>query len=134
MGYALPPEQSYLIWCLAWLAHCVALFGLLRGYVLLAAVHFLAGCFALAYWNDPDMTSWRRTFDIAWVQITLWTFCWEARNAEFRLPFYVFAVLAMVAYPIGWLFMDSPWISGIAHAFCHVFAESAAFVLFSGRV
>jgi hypothetical protein len=134
MAYALPPEQAYVIWCLAWLAPCVAFFGWLRGHTVLAAVHGLAGLFALAYWRDPDMTSWRRTFDITWVQVTLWTFCWEARNAEFRVPYYMFAALGALVYPIGWLVMDRPWLAGLVHALCHVFAESAAFVLFSGRV
>jgi hypothetical protein len=134
MAYALPPEQAYVIWCLAWLAPCVAFFGWLRGHTVLDAVHGLAGLFALAYWRDPDMTSWRRTFDITWVQVTLWTFCWEARNAEFRVPYYMFAALGALVYPIGWLVMDRPWLAGLVHALCHVFAESAAFVLFSGRV
>jgi hypothetical protein len=134
MRYALPPDEAYVIWSLAWLGPFVGLFGILRGHWLLGAVHFLAGLFALAYWCDPDMTSWRRTFDITWVQVTMWTLLWEARNAEFKVPFYIFTALGALIYPFGWFTMDRPWVSGLIHAIVHVFAETGSLVLFSGNI
>ena len=133
MDYALPPEQAYVIWCLSWLGPFVGLFGLLRGYMLLGFLHLMAGCFAMSYWSAPLLTSWRRYIDIAWIQLTLWTFVWNARSAQYRIPFYVLVTLGAMVYPIGWV-TDNPWMSTLAHGCVHILGEAASFVLFLGSI
>ena len=134
MDYALPPEQAYVIWCLCWLGPFVGLFGLFRGYFLLGFLHFAAGCFAMAYWTDPLLTSWRRFVDIAWIQLTLWTFVWKARNAQYRIAFYSLVTLGALIFPIGWMTKDSPWLSAFLHGLVHILGESSSFVLFLGDI
>ena len=88
----------------------------------------------MSYWSDPLLTSWRRMVDIAWIQLTLWTFVWKARNAEYRLPFYSLVVIGALIYPIGWLAHESPWYSAFAHALVHILGESSSLILFSGNI
>ena len=130
---ALPPEQAYLIWCLSWIGLFVGFFSVLRGYPMIGAFHFGCGCTSLLYWSNPDMTSWRRWLDIVWVQISVIGTVLLSWAAEYRYPFYACLALGAGLYGLGWLLVDSPWLSAFAHAGVHVCGNLATFVLVSGE-
>lgn len=132
MEQALPPEQAYLIWCLSWLGLFVGLFGVLRGYPLIGALHVGGACTSLLYWSDPDMRSWRRWFDIGWIQMTLFSFLVLSRAAEYRTAWYACVATGVSLYGVGWLLMDSPWLAGLAHAGVHVCGNLGTLFLVSG--
>lgn len=134
MEQALPPEQAYLIWCLSWFGLFVGLFAVLRGYPIIGALHFGCGCTSLLYWSDPDMRSWRRWLDIAWVQMSIITTTLLTWTAQYRYVFYCCLVLGATLYGAGWLLMDSPWLAGLAHAGVHVCGNLATFVVVSGEI
>lgn len=132
MTQILPPEQAYMIWCLSWAGLSVGIFGVLRGYWLLGAIHAGVGVTALFYWADPVSDSWRRILDMAMVQIAIWTFLYESRKAEYRDVFYTFLTLGAMAYGFGWYVADRPWLAGLAHASVHILANIADMAIFLG--
>jgi hypothetical protein len=131
MEQALPPEQAYLIWCLSWLGLFVGLFGVLRGYPLIGALHVGGACTSLLYWSDPDMRSWRRWLDILWIQATLGSLLYLSRAAQYRYGFYGCVGLGGVLYGTGWLFLDSPWLAAFAHAGVHLCGNLGTVLLVS---
>ena len=132
MTKTLPEEQAYIIWCISWAGLYVGIFGILRGYWLLGAIHAGVGVTALCYWNDPELDSWTRKVDMAMVQIAIWTFMYESRKAEYRNVFYTFIALGTMAYGFGWYVADQPWLSGLAHATVHILANIADMAIFLG--
>jgi hypothetical protein len=127
----LDPEKAALIYYASFATGLTATYGLYQG-------HQLAFCPAavfttsILYWRDPIANSWRQYLDIlAVTTATLYSFTMAFEEPN-RLYFYTFSGLAIICYPIGYLyhFKGDYWGSTLSHLILHLFANLANLALY----
>lgn len=131
-GCLVSKSQSKLLHWVSRLSMVTGIVGVLNGYVWLGSGTILGGIFGGNYWIDPKY-SWRRTIDISWVQLMMWSHLWAAFSSPQMVPYYVIQLIGSVLYGISWYLhkMGDSWGSTFMHTLVHVCANSSLLLLYT---
>jgi hypothetical protein len=134
-GLISPPEQSRVIFTVAWSSLFGALTAWHKGHTDLIFVPGGIWATSLLFWWHPTY-SWRRSLDMTVIQTGLWYQVVRAANAEYAFAYYVITGAAVSCYGLGWLFYlrRQTWAGTLCHAMVHVLGNIANVILYNGYV
>lgn len=133
-GLCLPQYIANYLWFLSWLSLVSGLFAIVMHHYDLCAVPLGVWFTSILYWAKPDY-SWRRYFDITYVHLSLTYQLIRARDAEYRVAYYITVGIGMIAFPIAMYFKNkSTWMSTFFHGLVHVFGNISNIILYAGNV
>lgn len=133
-GLVLPKTQYRYLWCISWLSLTSAIYAFTRGYNDLAFVPLGVWLTSINYWWKPDY-SWRRYFDITYVNISLLYQLMRSIDCENRVSYWITLFIGCSFFPIGcYLHTTSSWASTLCHSMVHIFGNISNFILYSGEV
>lgn len=87
-GRVLPPSHSRIFMCLAWISFLTGTYAATMGYYDLSAIPLGVWLTSMNYWRRPILYSWRRYFDLSFVNIALIYQLYRARLAENMMGYY----------------------------------------------
>lgn len=97
-------EESRTIQAMSWWAVGTGLLGISHGKTLSGVGVLIGAAFAANYWKRPTF-GWRRTLDMAWVQLLLWPHLYYGWWSPARNAYYGISAAGAVFYGISWLLM-----------------------------
>lgn len=126
------PEESRIIQGMSWWAIGTGLLGISHGKTLAGTCVLIGAAIAANYWARPTF-GWRRTIDMAWVQILLWPHMYYAWWSPVRGVYYGISAVGALAYGVSWALMrrDHTWGAMIAHMILTACANLSLTVLYS---
>ena len=127
VGWLATPEQARFLWLLSWWGLATGAVGLWSGrWAWHGAGVIVGSVFARAYWRRP-VRGWRRTVDMTWVQLLIWTHLWSVlwgEPADVIVPYVGTQMAGAAAYGVSWWFLDRGWMWSAA--LCHAAVHAAA--------
>ena len=131
-GCLVSKSQSNVLYWASYTGTLTGLIGILNGYIWLGTGTMIGAMFARNYWIDPRY-SWRRTVDISWVQLLIWTHLWAAFSSPQFIPYCVIQLIGSVSYGISWYLhkIGDSWGSTFMHTMVHVCANSSLLLLYT---
>jgi hypothetical protein len=90
---------------------------------------------SINYWHKPDY-SWRRYFDMAYVQCAIFYQCYRSYRAQNATYHYTLMLLGISSYILGIYYYKKNllWHSTYAHCMLHIIANIANIILYSGYI
>lgn len=108
-----------------------------RGYYDLMFVPGSVGISSVLYWVYPDY-SWRRTFDIAVVQIALWYQVYRvwSGGATFLMEYCMFTATSILFFVFGLISYRKNHLklSTFSHCSLHIIANIGNLIVYSGEI
>ena len=133
----LKPSQYTIIWNLSWLSLSSSLYAMYKGHYNLAFIPGGVFLTSINYWRKPEVSSWRRTLDVGYVNAALFYQLYKVyiTNAQYAKEYFFFTGLSVIFYPIGMYYYKKKkyWKHIIYHSGLHIFANVANFILYSGN-
>lgn len=125
-------EQSRIIQGMSWWAVGTGLLGISHGKTVAGSGVLVGAMIAATYWARPTF-GWRRTIDMAWVQILLWPHLYYAWWSPVRGLYYGISAAGALAYIISWILMRQrrTWAAMVAHMALTAAANLSLTVLYS---
>lgn len=125
------PEHARILYWLSLIGLVSGIIGIWRGYMWLGLGVCVGSIIAQMYWSHPTY-SWRRTLDIIWIQILIWSHLLVAFNSPVWLAYCIIQMVGAIAYGISWycISVGEVWASTISHAFMHICANSSLCLLY----
>ena len=133
MDTILSPDQYAVLWWSSWQPLFAGSYAAYRGHYGFAALCYLVTLTSLNYWRYPTLVTWRRTMDIACVQIALWYHIISAYSMANAVPYYITTGMGMVFFVAGvkahtWGY---PWPSTLCHVMVHVLGNGGNLFLYA---
>ncbi len=87
--------------------------------------------FAQLYWSDPTF-SWRRTLDITWIQVLIWSHLVLAWFSPVFWKYVAIQITGVCFFGLSWWFMlaGSSWAATLTHAAVHICADVSLLLLY----
>lgn len=127
----LPLKYAKTIWYFSFLHLFAGIYGLINGHYIPALLSIGAVYTSTNYWKYPLHNSWRRYFDIAYIQISLYTHMYCGFYSKMRLGYFYFIIIGILSYFISYLLQKKIFLSSLFHIMVHVFGCIANVVLYS---
>lgn len=130
-GCLAPPEQARILRWLSLFGLISGAVGIYKGYAWLGSSVCIGSIFAHLYWSHPTY-SWRRTLDILWVQLLIWSHLWFAIGSPVFFLYCCIQLAGTLAYVVSWYLLQigESWASIAAHAVMHCCANGSMLVLY----
>ena len=133
MDTILLPEQNAVLWWSSWQPLFAGSYAAYRGHYDFATLCYLVTFTSLNYWRYPTSVTWRRTMDIACVQIALWYHMISAYFMVNAVPYYIttgmgigFFLAGVEAHTRGYA-----WLSTLCHVMVHVLGNGGNLFLYA---
>ena len=126
------PDESRIIQGMSWWAVGTGLLGISHGKTLAGTGVLIGAAIAANYWAYPAF-GWRRTIDMAWVQLLLWPHLYYAWWSPVRGAYYGISAAGALAYAASWALMHRGDTRGamIAHMVLTACANLSLTVLYA---
>ena len=98
----LPLKYAKTIWYFSFLHLFAGIYGLINGHYIPALFSIGAVYTSTNYWKYPLYDSWRRYFDIAYIQISLYTHMYCGFYSKMRLGYFYFIIIGILSYFISY--------------------------------
>ena len=130
-GCIVPREQAAILYWMTWLGAITGPIGIWNGYTWLGTGTSIGVIVAQGYWSNPTY-SWRRTLDIACVQVLLWAHIWVSLSSSQAVLYNLIIAFGGVSYVVGWIFTrrGQSWAGTFAHCIVHVCGQGGATILY----
>ncbi len=130
-GRICPSTQATFLYWMSWWGFATGIIGIWKGYPWLGAGVCVGSIFAQMYWLDPTF-SWRRTLDMTWVQLLIWSHLWVALGSSQLITYVIIQVIGAICYGISWYFtkIGESWSAAIAHVAIHACANISLLILY----
>ena len=131
-GCLAPPDQATFLYWMSWMGMVTGLIGMWNGYTYLGAGTCIGSVFAQMYWSNPTY-SWRRTLDMSWVQLLIWTHLWVALGSSQVILYVLIQILGAISYFVSWMFLRQghSWAGTFTHALIHLCANVSLLLLYT---
>ena len=106
--YVLPLDQVKVLYDLSKLGLLTGTIGILCGFPGLGTGVCIGSVFAQLYWADP-VYGWRRTLDMAWVQLLIWSHLWAVWGTPAHAIYLAIQALGVAFYAGSWVLQTSGW-------------------------
>lgn len=136
-GLIVPAECAKYIYSVSHWGYYTGYFGYSTGHPILGAIVALCACSSQLYWQRPTY-GWRRNFDVACVQLSLWAHFFSAMytvDVTRDTPgvyYYPIVGVGSIAFMASWVlsWMDAVWLATYAHLIVHLCANVSCIVLY----
>ena len=139
-GCIAPPDQAAVLYWASYIGAATGLIGIYCGHIWLGAGVVIGSFIAQLYWSKP-MFCWRRSLDMTWIQILIWSHLWTvysgavsgALGAGTVALYFAIQVLGVASYAISWWFhkIRVAWGATIFHFLLHLCANVSLIVLYT---
>lgn len=125
-------EESRMIQSMAWWTLGTGILGITHGKILGGTSVIIGAGMAANYWAHPTY-DWRRTMDIVWVQLVLWSHLYYAWWSSACMAYYSISAVGGVFYGLSWMLyrMGRTYDAIIAHMLLTVCANLSLTVLYA---
>jgi len=132
-GCLAPPEQARILYYMSWVGGATGLVGIYYGHYWLGLGTFIGSIFAQLYWQNPTF-SCRRTVDMVWLQVLIWTHLWVAAGSPVFLLYAIIQIFGVIAYAISWYLIkqgNNSWGATFFHFLVHLAADTSLLILYT---
>jgi len=134
-GLVLPLSHGWTIWYFSFLHIFTSYYALYNRFYVLCFLGLGSFGTSLNYWNYPLHNSWRRYFDIAFIQLTFYVHMYYALLMSSGYGYMFFTGTGIICYGISNYFIKKNlFFSTFFHILLHVFASIGNAVLYSGTI
>lgn len=131
-GRIAPPDQARVLYWMSWWGMLTGLVGIWCGWRWAGLGICIGSVFAQRYWSDPTF-SVRRTVDMGWIQVLIWTHLWMAWFSPVWWTYVAIQALGVAFYAASWWFMKqrSSWAATLTHGAVHACANVSLLLLYT---
>ena len=126
-------EQYSLIWYSSWQPLVTGSYAFYKGHYDFAALSYLVLLTSLNYWRYPVLKTWRRTLDMACVQVALLYHLVSAYNMSNAVPYYILIGLGASSYLAGANVYNRGywWPAALFHIGVHLLGNTGNVILYA---
>jgi hypothetical protein len=130
-GRICPSDQARLLYWFSWIGMFTGIVGILNGWHWTGLGVCIGSLFAQMYWTDPTF-SWRRTLDISWIQVLIWSHLAMAWYSPAFWKYVIIQLAGVGLFITSWWFVmgGSSWVATLTHAAVHLCANGSLLLLY----
>ncbi len=139
-GCIAPPDQAAFLYWASYIGGVTGLIGIYFNHVWLGAGVVIGSFIAQLYWSKP-MFCWRRTLDMSWIQVLIWSHIWALYSGVTGgvlgggtvMLYLAIQALGVICYATSWWFhkIGVSWGATIFHFLLHLCANISLIVLYT---
>lgn len=131
----LPLKYARSIWYISYLHFFTSTYALFNKCYVLSLFGYGSMCTSLNYWRYPEYDSWRRYFDIIFIQISLYIHLYYAFSMRIYVGYIYFITNGILSYGISNYYQkNNNYLSTLFHILVHIFAMIGNGILYSGEI
>jgi hypothetical protein len=131
-GRLAPPDQAQFLYRISLVSMITGLIGIWYGWRWSGISICIGSVLAQVYWSDPTF-SLRRTIDMSWLQVLIWSHLWLAWSSPAWWIYVAIQAIGVACYAASWWFIkqQSSWAATLLHGVVHVCANTSLLVLYT---
>jgi len=124
-------EQANILFYLSWLGFLTGSIGIFNEKQILGVLVLVGAIFAMNYWKNPQY-GWRRTIDMAWIQLLIYLHIYYVWNSQVRNTYFLLQLQGVGFYCISWYYhkKNNLWVSTLCHAGVHLCANGSLIIFY----
>jgi len=131
----LPLVHGWSIWYFSYLHFFTSMYALINQYYILSLFGFGSMGSSLNYWKYPLHDSWRRYFDIIFIQLSFYVHTYYAFQSSNLYGYIFFSCSGIISYGTSnYYIRKNLFLATYFHILVHIFASIANAILYSGKI